>query len=222
MGGGTEGAKAEEERAREDLIEALYEEFNDRILGQLRNERDETRRYLLFLAWLNTRLEESSSGRLIITGGFAVEVFTGRIYRTMDVDIIAEGEAAKIVEGLVERFSEKIGRGYLPLVDVIALKSIDIVSTTYTASLDPVKLQVNSYHVYLEPPEELILRYLAGWKWWGSTEDRDKALWLYIVWRERLSHEYLIEKARKRGLLDKLDEIKSILEEHTTRSHITK
>ncbi len=222
MGGEAESAKAEEERASEDLIETLYEEFNDRILGQLRKERDETRRYLLFLAWLNTRLEESGSGRLIITGGFAVEVFTGRIYRTMDVDIIAEGEAARIVEGLVGRFSEKIGRGYLPLVDVIALKSIDIVSTTYTASLDPVKLQVNSYYVYLEPPEELILRYLAGWKWWGSTEDRDKALWLYIVWRERLSHEYLTEKARKRGLLDKLDEIKSILEEHTTRSHTTK
>ena len=57
----------------------------------LKNIADETKRYALLMAWLNSRLEALRIGRIIITGGFAVELYTGRVYRTMDVDIICDG-----------------------------------------------------------------------------------------------------------------------------------
>jgi len=44
----------------------------------------ETDRFLKFLAILNTLLEDKGLGRIIIVGGFAVELYSGRSYRTGD------------------------------------------------------------------------------------------------------------------------------------------
>ena len=77
------------------IVEGLVRAFTSEVLPKLRSMRDETAKYLYFIAWLNKELEERGLGRLIVTGGFAVEVYTGRAYRTMDVDVIVEGELAK-------------------------------------------------------------------------------------------------------------------------------
>jgi len=204
MGGG-EGFKIE-------IVEELLRDFNNRILPLIESERDETRRYLKLLAWLNTWLEKNGFGRIIVTGGFAVEVYTGRAYRTMDVDIIVEGlEANEVVEKFLEKIAERIGRGYLPRSEIISLKSIDIVSTIYDREMKPVKLVVNSDYIYLEPVEELLIRYLKAWKFWNSTEDRDKALWLYYIWRDRLNLDYIVEKAKVENIYDKLLELQEII-----------
>jgi len=122
MESGGEGSETE-------VVEELLEEFNTSVLRELESEADEARRYLKLFAWLNTRLEEKGIGRIVITGGFAVEIYTGRVYRTMDVDIVVEGAgAARIVEEFLKRIGEKIGRGYLPYPEAISAKSIDIVS----------------------------------------------------------------------------------------------
>ena len=205
MGG--EGPEAEAVALR------LYRELVETLLPRLRGVRDETRRFLLLLAWLNTRLEELGLGRVVVTGGFAVEVYTGRVYRTMDVDVIVEGRGAlRVTEKLLSMVSELIGRGYLPREEALCLKSIDIVSTLYDRGAAPVKILVDGYYVYMEPPEELVVRYLAGWKFWGSREDRDKALWVYTVWRDRLDHEYLWQRAREEGVEDRLRELALFVE----------
>jgi len=204
MGGG--------ESFKIEVVDELLRDFNDRILPLIESERDEARRYLKLLAWLNTWLEKNGFGRIIVTGGFAVEVYTGRAYRTMDVDIIVEGvEANAVVEKFLERMAERISRGYLPYSEAISLKSIDIVSTTYDRELKPVKLVVNSDYIYLEPPEELLIRYLAAWKFWESTEDRDKALWLYYIWRDRMNLDYIARKAKIENVYDKLLELQEII-----------
>lgn len=196
----------------EGLVEELYREFENKVLPKLLEVPEETKRYLYFLSWLNKELEDRGRGRIIVTGGFAVEVYTGRIYRTMDVDIIVEGvNVTKVVESFLARFSEKIGRGYLPKYEVLQLKSIDIVSSIYGKRAQPTKLLVDDLHVYLEPVEELITTYLAGWKYWGATEDRDKALWLYIVWRDRLDEEYLNKRSKEEGVEDYLELLKKIV-----------
>ena len=80
----------------EDLtVQGLYREFKEKILPELERTRDETKRYLKLIAWLNTKLEEKAKGRIIITGGFAVEVYTARTHRTMDVDVIIEDSQRK-------------------------------------------------------------------------------------------------------------------------------
>ncbi|MFZ8792186.1 MAG: hypothetical protein ACO2OS_07990 [Thermosphaera aggregans] len=204
MGEGREDFKVEE------VASGLLRVFEERILPRLLNIADESKRYLLFAGWLNTFLEERGMGRIIITGGFAVEVYTGRVYRTMDVDVIVEGDA-RIVESFLAGFSERIGRGFLPTHDVLSLKSIDIVSTVYNRGKPPVKILVEEYHVYLDPVEDLIAIYLDGWKNWGSTEDRDKAIWLMATWANRLDFEYLEEICRNKCVVDKLVELKQLL-----------
>lgn len=211
---GEDGGGEDTEAKR--LAVKLYKELVEEILPRLREERDETRRYLHLLAWLNTRLESIGAGRIIITGGFAVEVYTGRTYRTMDVDIIVEGvEAERIIEELLSILGSRIGRGYLPSIDILAVKSIDIVSDIYNKPAKPVKLLIDNKHVYIEPPEELILTYLAGWKHWNSTEDRDKALWLYTTWIDKLDKTYLAHRAKQLLVEDKLKELERIAKQAT-------
>ena len=209
MGGCTRGKSSESN----EVVEELYREFLGKVLPTIKGEPDEAKRYLILIGWITKRFEELKLGRIVITGGFAVEVYTGKAYRTMDVDIIVEGVKAKeVLERLVEKFSDKIGRGYLPRYDVLEVKSIDIVSVTYEGA-EPVKVTINDYYVYLEPPEDLIAKYLSGWKFWGSTEDRDKALWLYIVWKDKLDMKYLEIKVQSKKVKDKFEELKTLSKE---------
>lgn len=188
------------------LVNELFDEFNAKILPRLLGIVDETKRYLYFTAWLNVFLEKKKLGRIVITGGFAVEVYTGRVYRTMDVDVIVEGGLAlKVIELFIQGFSERLGRGYLPRYDILQLKSIDIVSTMYRRASLPTKLLVDELHVYLDPVEDLIITYLVGWKHWNATEDRDKAYWLYAVWRDRIDRDYLVNRAREERVEDYLE-----------------
>ncbi|MEM2021364.1 MAG: hypothetical protein QXP80_03955 [Zestosphaera sp.] len=203
MAGMEEGAGAEDIGL---LVENLYDLFVKSVLSRLLEIPEETKRYLYFLSWLNKELEERGLGRIIITGGFAVEVYTGRVYRTMDVDIIVEGaDAVRLVENFLIKFSERIGRGYLPRYEVLQLKSIDIVSLVYRKKAPLTKLFVESLCVYVEPVEELVVTYLAGWKYWNATEDRDKALWLYITWRDRIDLSYLTDRSKEEGVADYLE-----------------
>ncbi len=210
MGGG-EGSKAK-------IVNELLNEFYNKVLPAIRSEFDEVRRYLRFFSWLNTYLERRGIGRIIVTGGFAVEVYTGRVYRTMDIDIIVEGvETIRIVEEFIGRIAERIGRGYLPYIEAISTKSIDIVSTVYNREMKPVKLVVNDEHIYLEPPEELLIRYLATWKFRGSTEDRDKAIWLYYIWRDRMDLNYIARRTRDENTYDKFVELQNIVSSTSER-----
>ena len=204
MGGGEESIEVKE------VVFEMLSVFEKNILPRLLSISEETKRYLVFTAWLNTLLEEKRLGRVIITGGFAVEVYTGRVYRTMDVDVIVEG-SSRVVELFLEKFSEKIGRGYLPTYEILSLKSIDIVSTVYVRRRDPVKLLVEEFYVYLDPVEDLVAVYLSGWKYWCSTEDRDKAIWLLYTWRDKIDWKYLEEICREQSVIDKLEELKQLI-----------
>jgi hypothetical protein len=196
--------------SRESIVSELMREFEGSVLPKLNTIVEDTKRYLYFIAWLNTFIEGRGLGRVVITGGFAVEVYTGRVYRTMDVDVVVEG-CSDVVEGFIRRFSEKIGRGYLPTYEVLSLKSIDIVSTVYTRRKGPTKLYVDDLYVYIEPVEDLITTYLSGWKYWGSTEDRDKVIWLLITWRDRLDWDYLNSICVEKGVMDKLKELMELI-----------
>jgi len=196
--------------SRESIVSELMKEFEGSVLPKLNTIVEDTKRYLYFIAWLNTFIEGRGLGRVVITGGFAVEVYTGRVYRTMDVDVVVEG-CSDVVEEFIRRFSEKIGRGYLPTYEVLSLKSIDIVSTIYTRRKEPTKLYVDDLYVYIEPVEDLITTYLSGWKYWGSTEDRDKVVWLLITWRDRLDWDYLNSVCVEKGVMDKLKELMELI-----------
>ncbi len=176
------------------------------LLEKLRSV-DETEAVLRFLAWLNNVVSRLG-GRIIITGGFAAEVYSGRAYRTLDVDIIVEGgpRVVRLVEELLRRLGERPAREYL----IAGLpKAIDIV-TVSAGHRRLVELETPEGIVYIESPEDTIASYLRGWKYWGSLEDRDKALAVLTAWLDRLDLDYLRELAEKDGTLA---ELQMLLEE---------
>jgi hypothetical protein len=201
-----------------EIVDEALKIFEKKILLELNSITDETKRYLYFIAWINRFVEDRGLGKIIITGGFAVELYTARIYRTMDVDIIVDG-CKDVVEEFLKRFSERIGRGYMPTYEIISLKSIDIVSTVYSRVKPPTKVLVNELYVYVDPVEDLIATYLAGWKYWNSTEDRDKALWLLAVWEEKIDWSYLNSICREQNVLDKLIELLEILRKNPLKNN---
>lgn len=200
------GKSSKVEKAVENLLLSIRSKINE-----LAREPDETSRFLKLSALINTFLESQGLGRIVITGGFAVEVYTGRTYRTMDVDVIAEGLSEEILRRTLENIGRRIGRGYLIDYGDLMLKSIDIVATTYTRRKKPVKLVVDGDYVYLDPPEDLIVVYLAGWKFWNATEDRDKALALLKIFQNKLDEKYLDERAKDEDVIDKLGELTELI-----------
>jgi len=123
----------------------LLRELLSRV-GELKGS--ETDRFLKFLAILNTLLERKRLGRVIIVGGFAAEIYSGRSYRTGDVDIIVEGGSADIVREVLREFSDFGLRIYLPKIREISEKGIDIVGENYnrrTPSRNPCRFLPSVY-----------------------------------------------------------------------------
>lgn len=198
-------------KAEERVIKALLEGFPS-LLKELSEISDVTERYAYFIAWLNDIIEKSGLGYVVITGGFAVEVYTGRIYRTMDVDLIcSNSKVSQVLEKFLASVGEAIGRGYL-LEGDLSLKSIDIVADYYNRGVPPVKVWVRGKPLYLDPPEYLIVAYLAGWKYWGSSEDRDKALWLLAATKDIVDESLLTELAERGKVKDALAEVLELVE----------
>ncbi len=203
----------EEKGSEDEVLRELLREFPS-IASKATSMGDDTKAFAYLVAWLNTRLESAGLGRVIVTGGFAVELLTGRVYRTMDVDVIAEGRAAKVLEELLLRLGERIGRGYLlPSNSILALKSIDIVSDIYDRKAPPLKLVIEEFHLYIDPPEHLIITYLAAWKYWESGEDWEKAVWLLAATKEIIDWELLEELANVEGVAEELEKLTKELAE---------
>jgi len=181
----------------------LEDELYGWILSRLNELKgSETDRFLKFLAIIDAFLEEKGLGRIIIVGGFAAEIYSGRSYRTGDVDIIVEGDA-ELVRKVLLRISDLGLRVMLPRIREISEKGIDIVSNVYDRKREPKKLIVDgNYSVYIIPAEEVILTYLEGWKFWDSTEDKMKAVLVYCAQKEMIDKDYLEKEAKSNDVYD--------------------
>ncbi len=189
------------------LAEKLLKDYIS-FRSELFRIEDTTVRFAYFVGFLNEWVRSKGLGFIVVTGGFAVELLTGRAYRTMDVDLITSNpRVSMVLEKFFEKISERIARGYLSTYEELAAKSIDIVATIYARQKPPLEIIINNKTIYVDPPEDLIVTYLSAWKYWNSTLDRDKALWLIIVLKDRLDFNYLKQRAREQDVLDKLNEI---------------
>lgn len=153
-------------------------------------------------------MERKGLGRIIIVGGFAAEFYSGRSYRTGDVDIIVEGKGEQVVKEVLSEISERGLRIFLPKIKEISEKGIDIVGNMYNKAKPPLKLNVDEYHIFIIPPEELIITYLEAWKYWDSLEDRNKAVLVYCAWKKNLDIQYVENEAKKRGVKEYYEKMK--------------
>jgi hypothetical protein len=211
MGEGETGSKDEIIKYAGELYHCYL-----RFKPRLESIRDETRRFAVFIGFLNNWFMSRGLGYLVVTGGFAVELVTGSAYRTMDVDVItSDAKVAMILEAFLNMIGERIARGYLPSFEEIAAKSIDIVSTIYARRKKPLTIILDGYKIFLDPPEELIASYLSAWKYWESTVDRDKAIWLIMVLEDKIDWKYLSLRVKKENVEDKLSELLKITKHET-------
>ncbi len=191
-------------------VNELASEFLGKVLGDLSRIPSETSRFLYFLAWLNTRLEEWGLGKIVIVRGFSVEFYTRSSIRTIDVDIVILGgpKADTVVKGFLDAVGGvRDGRVYVlaPLRQLLS-KAIDIVNDNLS-NRRLVRVSINSYIVYIQSPEDTLVYTLNAWKWWRSSEDELRAKVLADVLREKLNKEYLCRRAREEDVLDKLKEV---------------
>ncbi len=88
-------------------------------------------------------------------------------------------------------------------------------STVYTGKRSPVLIEVSidgkKLRLWGDPPEELVVRYLAKWKFWNSSEDRDKVFALLSALWNKMDRRYLEDRAREEGVEDKLIEALKVL-----------
>lgn len=193
-----------------ELVKSI-ERFTSELAGL-----NETEKFLRFACWLNSELESRGIGRVVIVGGFAAELYSGRAYRTGDVDLIVEGEgAAELVKELLRELGELGLRIYLLKFPELSAKGIDIVAREYGYPKPPITVECSAGRVYIVPPEELIVSCLSAWKSWNSLEDRDKAYLVAAAQYERLDLGYLRARAREEGVEDLLDRVLKDLEELT-------
>ncbi len=194
----------------ENFVDYLVSSFG-RVVGEISRIVSDVERYLYFIAWLNSELESCGVGRIVIVGGFATEVFTGGVYRTYDIDLITEN-CTSIVEKFLSRIAIREGRIYIPRLRELASKGIDIVGSVYSKLRPPITIRIGSYRIYMEPVEELIVKYLSAWKYWGSSEDRDKVVALISAWWDKCDREYVWRRAREENTDDKLTEVLGLLQ----------
>jgi len=190
-------------------VNELVNEFSSKVLEELRRIPSETNRFLYFLAWLSTRLEEWGLGRIVIVRGFSVEFYTRASIRTIDVDVVILGSPTATI--VMRKFLDAIGSIHEGRVYVLAplrqllSKAIDIVDDDL-AKRRLVRIKINNYRVYIQSPEDTLVYTLNAWKFWRSSEDELRARILVEVLKNKLNEEYLCCRAEEEGVLDKLRE----------------
>ena len=184
-----------------DLREELLE-----CLEKSRRFPNDTERAACFVACLNEALKPLGA-RLVVTGGFGVELLTGASYRTADVDLKVEGlpSALEELQKALDELGKRPGREWL--LTGLA-KAIDLLPS---GSEEVLEIVTPCGKLYVERPEKLLVRYLAAWKYWESKEDRDKAFALAYALEDLLDWGKVENLSKKEGVEDELGELRGWL-----------
>lgn len=183
----------------------------ENILKRIDAISDVSNKLLYLLSSINSYLESKGIGRMIIVGGFAVELYSGGTYRTGDIDIIIENaRASKIVREILKEIGfERTGRIYLS--EEFLEKAIDIVGVVYDKPKEPVKIEINNFWIYILPPEETIISCLNAFKYWNSDVDFEKSAMVLKAQEKRIDWEYLERRAREEGVIEELRRIRDLV-----------
>ena len=159
-------------------------------------------RFAALIAAINRVLEEKGAGRIIVVGGFALELLVGGAIRTLDVDLVVQGyEAFRALEEalrlLGEEASATSARG--PVLSLGgAEKSLDLVASSYKPVFPPIRIVVPGFGwFYVEAPEELLLRYLREWVYWGTVEARARVLLVLGALGDKMNLDKILEAAKR-------------------------
>jgi hypothetical protein len=176
---------------------------------------------LALLVKLNEELERRGLGRVVIVGGFAVELYSGGVYRTGDIDFVIHTtrpeEAYRIfIELAAAAGWRKVSRVY----EGPGALYLDLVGYLYTGRVK--KFYVCGSKVYVQSPEDAVVSSLNACVYWDSPADCERAAsilaaqWSYIDWT------YLRELAERDGVVKKLEELIGKIQRHQSKASSTR
>ena len=150
---------------------------------------------MLGTASLLTTLLDETGLKVVIVGGFAVEIYTRSEYTTVDIDLIfSRRDLAN--EVLLNLGFTKEGRHWYH--EVLGV-SIEIPNDMLeNADMNRVlKLNLPSQeHVYVIGIEDIILDRLRACIHWKSTSDCEWGYRLFLIHRKNLDIDYMVQKAQ--------------------------
>ncbi len=190
---------------------------NDCVLMSIKVDGGQGGNSLLnFLARVNDRLESEGVGRIIIVGGFASELYGGGgVYRTGgDVDVIIDSRDSKRAMDILHEELRSINarrEGRVWVSDYFGVLTLDVVGVTYVGRVKV--LRVGDGHVYIESPEDNVITSLNACVYCSSDADCERAAAVLAAQWSNVDWNYLIDRARREGVLDKLNEIKRVIED---------
>ncbi|PKR76756.1 hypothetical protein CEY16_13125 [Halalkalibacillus sediminis] len=153
----------------------------------------------LEFASLLTEFFASENIRPIVVGGLAVEIYTRNDYHTHDIDFVSDGWH-KFDELLREIGFTKTEREWYHLETEIA---VEVPSNYLDGSLDLInELELpNGKKIFVIGVEDLIIDRLEGISrnapYPENDEDYEWAYRMYLIHKEELDQEYLMNQAKK-------------------------
>ncbi|WP_459775448.1 hypothetical protein [Aquifex pyrophilus] len=181
-------------------------------LKRIKEETNELKKLLLFIAWLNKKLKEKGTETFpILVGGSAVELYTFGHYVSGDIDLVAQNrdEIRSIL--LSTGLFKEIGRIFIS--EDLGL-FVDIPDNVLAGSYEKVrtiKIPELEAEIKVIGIEDLIIDRLNACIFWRSQGDCEIAKYLFEKYKEELDLEYLLKRARKENLpLRKIDFLKEL------------
>ena len=192
----------------------------EELIREIKEESNELKKLLLFMAWLNKKLREAGIKTApILVGGSAVEVYTFGHYVSGDIDLVAQNkdEVRNVLlsTGLFKEvgrllISEELGV-FVDIPDDVLAGSYEKIRTIKIPELDT--------EIKVIGIEDLIVDRLNACIFWKSESDCEIARYLFEKYKDEIDLDYLIERAKKERLpLEKIDFLKGLEDEEGSYS----
>lgn len=192
----------------------------EELIREIKEESNELKKLLLFMAWLNKKLKEAGIKTApILVGGSAVEVYTFGHYVSGDIDLVAQNkdEVRNVLlsTGLFKEvgrllISEELGV-FVDIPDDVLAGSYEKIRTIKIPELDT--------EIKVIGIEDLIVDRLNACIFWKSESDCEIARYLFEKYKDEIDLDYLIERAKKERLpLEKIDFLKGLEDEEGSYS----
>ncbi|RUM31376.1 MAG: hypothetical protein DSY42_02865 [Aquifex sp.] len=173
-------------------------------LRRIKEETNELKKMLLFMAWLNKKLKERGTRTLpVLVGGSAVELYTFGYYVSGDIDLVAQNrdEIKNIL--LSTGLFKEVGRIFIS--EELGIFVDNTLAGSYE-KIRTIKIPELEAEIMVIGIEDLIIDRLNACIFWNSQSDCEVARYLFEKYRNELELEYLIERAKKEKLpLEKID-----------------
>ena len=171
------------------------------LLEKVKAEKNELKKMLLFLSWLNKALRERGIKSLpILVGGSAVELYTFGRYTTGDIDLVAQ-EKDKVRELLLSSgFFKDFGRLFIS--EELGI-FVDIPDDTLAGSYEKVRtieIPELGEEIRVIGIEDLIIDRLSACVFWKSQTDCELARYLYEKYKDEIDRSYLLKRAKEENI----------------------